>query len=53
MLELRIVTASLVQKFDISFAPGMEGGMAVTRDMKDQFTATPGKLEVVFRHRRD
>ena len=44
--------ASLVQRFNISFAPGSEMGAAVTRDVKDQFTATPGKLEVVFQHRR-
>ena len=43
--------ASLVQRFNISLA-GSEIGTAVTRDVKDQFTATPGKLEVVFQHRR-
>ena len=45
--ELRFVTALLVSKYDISFAPG-EDGTSCWRDMKDQFTAAPGKLELVF-----
>ena len=41
----------MFQGLDISFEPGSEMGAAVTRDVKDQFTATPSKLEVVFQHR--
>ena len=47
LAELRFVTALLVSKYDISFAPG-EDGTSCWRDMRDQFTAAPGKLELVF-----
>ena len=47
LAELRFVTALLVSKYDITFAPG-EDGTRCWRDMKDQFTAAPGKLELVF-----
>ena len=47
LAELRFVTALLVSKYDITFAPG-EDGIRCWRDMKDQFTAAPGKLELVF-----
>ena len=47
------MTAALVQKYDVAFAPGTDAGVKVLRDMKDQFTAIPGKLEIVFSHRKD
>ena len=47
LAELRFVTALLVSNYDINFAPG-EDGTRVCEDMKDQFTAAPGKLELVF-----
>ncbi len=50
MTELRSVIAMLVSKYDVAFAPGEDGTNAV-RDMKDHFTATPGKLELVFKER--
>ena len=50
LLEIRYVTAVLVTKYHISFAPG-EDGSRVEKDMKDQFTAAPGKLELRFRKR--
>jgi len=49
--ELRFVTALLVSKYDIAFAPG-EAGIRVWKNMKDQFTAAPGKLELVFHARK-
>ena len=49
--ELRIVTALLASKYDISFAPGEEG-MRVVNDTTDQFTASPGPLQLVFRQRK-
>ena len=47
LAEIRFVTALLISKYDIKFAPG-EDGVRVWKDMKDQFTAAPGKLELVF-----
>ncbi len=46
------MTALLVSKYDITFAPG-EDGTRCWRDMKDQDTAAPGKLELVFTPRQD
>lgn len=50
MMELRFVVALLVQEYDIGFAPG-EDGIRVWREMKDQFTAGPGRLELVVKRR--
>lgn len=50
LTELRYVTALLAQKYEIHFAPG-ETGYKVTKDMKDQFTAAPGSLKLVFKLR--
>jgi cytochrome P450 len=47
LAEIRFVTALLISKYNIKFAPG-EDGTTVWKDMKDQFTAVPGKLELVF-----
>lgn len=47
LVELRIVTALLLSKYEIAFAPG-EDGTRCWQDMKDQFTAAPGKLELLF-----
>jgi len=52
LAELRFMTALLVSKYDITFAPG-EDGTRCWRDMKDQDTAAPGKLELVFTPRQD
>ncbi|KAL8793721.1 MAG: hypothetical protein Q9195_003662 [Heterodermia aff. obscurata] len=50
LMELRIVTALLVSRYEISFAPG-EDGTSLFRDMKDAFTAAPGDLRLVFQRR--
>lgn len=47
MMQLRSVVARLVKNFDVAFAP-REDGVAVWRDLKDQFNSHPGKLELVF-----
>ena len=47
-MELRIMTALVVSKFDFRFPPGDDGG-SVIEDMKDTFSLSPGKLELVFR----
>ncbi|PHH64775.1 hypothetical protein CDD81_4037 [Ophiocordyceps australis] len=45
--ELRVVTALLVSKYRIRFPHG-EVGESVERDLRDQFTAAPGNLDLVF-----
>ncbi|KAL8651746.1 MAG: hypothetical protein Q9210_003077 [Variospora velana] len=45
--ELRFVTALLVKKYAIGFAPE-EDGNCVTSELRDQFTAAPGKLHLSF-----
>lgn len=50
LAELRFVAALLLSKYDLAFAPG-EDGSRCWRDMKDQFTAAPGKLVLVFKPR--
>ncbi|KAF2649441.1 putative benzoate 4-monooxygenase cytochrome P450 [Lophiostoma macrostomum CBS 122681] len=47
LAEIRFVTALLVTRYEIAFAPG-EDGTRVWKEMKDQFTAVPGKLDLVF-----
>ncbi|KAL9134417.1 MAG: hypothetical protein Q9175_004399 [Cornicularia normoerica] len=51
LAELRFVTALLAKKYDISFAEG-EDGKAVEGNLKDQFTAVPGRLRLVLRERK-
>ena len=46
--EISYLVAHILSKYEISFAPG-EDGLRVERDMKDEFTAVPGKLELVLR----
>ena len=49
-MELRYegyVIAMLVSKYSISFAP-REDGERVWREMRDNFTAEPVKLKLVF-----
>ncbi|PHH68650.1 hypothetical protein CDD82_375 [Ophiocordyceps australis] len=48
--ELRVVTALLVSKYHIRFPQG-EAGESVERDLRDQFTAAPGGLGLVFEAR--
>jgi len=48
--ELRMVTASLLSTFRISFGPG-DKGEAVERDLRDQLTANPGDLNLLFDRR--
>lgn len=48
--ELRFVISLLVQKFRVSFA-GNDTGEALFSGLRDQFTASPGKLELSFHNR--
>lgn len=50
LMELRIVAALLVAKFDIGFAPG-DDGTELVEDCRDAFASAPGKLELIFRAR--
>lgn len=50
LTQIRLVTAVLLTKYRVCFAPG-EDGEAVERDMRDQLTAVPGKCRVVFEAR--
>lgn len=50
MAELRYVTAMLISKYHIGFAQG-EDGSKVEGEMRDQFTAAPGPLRLIFRMR--
>ncbi|KAI1394910.1 cytochrome P450 [Hypoxylon fuscum] len=47
MIEMRVVIASLVKKFEISFSDTDRGDNLVS-NLRDQFTAAPGKLELQF-----
>ena len=51
LAELRYVTALLVGKYIIEFAP-REDGSRVEGNMKDQFTAAPGALNLIFKARK-
>lgn len=51
MAQLRLVVACLLSKYHISFPPGEGNGEAVVRDLRDQATANPGPLVLVFRKR--
>ncbi|KAI9708526.1 MAG: hypothetical protein M1820_003988 [Bogoriella megaspora] len=48
--QIRLVTAALLLKYRMRFAPG-EDGEAVLRDMRDQVTAQAGIVKVVFESR--
>ncbi len=42
-----MLTADLLSAFDVRFAPG-DNGEAVELNMRDQLTANPGDLSLVF-----
>jgi hypothetical protein len=50
MVELRVVTALLASKYDISLGPG-ENGTRLFDDCKDVFVASPGELRLVLKPR--
>ncbi|KAK5626265.1 hypothetical protein RRF57_001980 [Xylaria bambusicola] len=52
MAQIRLVVACLLSKYSIAFAPGKDNEESVERDMRDQTTANPGKLVLVFEKRR-
>ncbi|KAK3712159.1 hypothetical protein LTR37_009250 [Vermiconidia calcicola] len=50
LVELRTVTARLVNRFDLSLAPGEDGSRLMYKT-KDHFTVDPGHTDVVFKER--
>lgn len=50
MAEMRFVVALLVKKFEIGFS-GSDRGETLFSDLRDQFTAAPGRLELKFSSR--
>jgi cytochrome P450 len=46
-VELRLVIANVLKHFHVEFAPGYNPEI-MWRDMKDQVTAQPGRLECTF-----
>ena len=50
--EISYLVALILSRYDVEFAPG-EDGVRVWKDMKDEFTAAPGKLELVFKPRSE
>ncbi|KAL9105897.1 MAG: hypothetical protein Q9227_009008 [Pyrenula ochraceoflavens] len=50
LTKIRMVVANLLANFDTSFAPG-DTREAVERDMRDQLTAKPGDLYLLFKAR--
>lgn len=50
MKTMTYLIKQLVLKYDIEFAPG-ESGMKLWTGMKDDFTAAPGNLKLVFKVR--
>ena len=50
LMNLRFVTAFLVQNYDFNFPVGDDGSQ-VMNDMTDCFTAVPGKLNLIFKPR--
>ncbi|KAI0544498.1 benzoate 4-monooxygenase cytochrome P450 [Xylaria curta] len=53
MTQLKLVVASLLKKYHITFLSGSDSKEAFERDFRDQLTANPGKLMLVFRKRQD
>jgi tryprostatin B 6-hydroxylase len=47
-MELRTLTAQLVLKYDVAFAPGGEDGHRLLTQTRDHFTLTLGQLDLVF-----
>lgn len=45
--ELRLTVAALIQKYNVTLAPGYEAA-TVFRDTRDAFTSDPGRLDLIF-----
>lgn len=48
MMEMRTLTATLLQEYEVSFAPGEDGSRLLNESL-DHFTMTLAPLELVFR----
>ncbi|KAI8633186.1 cytochrome P450 [Xylariaceae sp. FL1651] len=52
MIEMRLVLAMLVRRFEMGFSPSGDEGEVMFKNMGDYFTAAPGRLELMFRKRQ-
>ena len=50
-MEMKLVTAVLVNRFDVQLAEG-DDGSSLLQKMQDTFTAAPGPLGLVFTERK-
>lgn len=50
LLEIRMVVAVLLKRYDMYFADG-EDCCLMFENMRDVFTASPGKCELIFESR--
>lgn len=50
MSNVTYLVALLISKYDIEFSPD-DDGTRVIRDMRDNFTMNPGRLDLVFKLR--
>jgi cytochrome P450 len=50
-MQIRTLTARILLKFDVGFAPGEDGSRILTQT-KDHFTVDPGQLDLVFTPRK-
>ena len=50
-MEIRLVTALLITKYDVSLAKG-EDGVDVSGKLRDLFVASPGPLNLIFKERK-
>lgn len=48
MSQIGLTVAILLSQYSICFAPGTSSELLVEGDMKDQLTALPGELNLVF-----
>lgn len=46
-MQLRGVVALILERYDVSFAPG-EDGQSVITHMRDAFNLKPGRLNLTF-----
>lgn len=51
MAQMRLTVACLLSKYNIALAPGQGNGEDFELQMKDQATASPGPLVLVFSRR--
>lgn len=51
MAQMGLAAASILTNYDVEFGAAEGNGEAVEQDLRDQLTASPGKLRLVFQRR--